>query len=357
MKTKLNIYVSLALIACLSACEKPADKPAAPRPALVMTIKQDGALATMGIVGEVKARYDSAQGFRVAGKIIERKVEVGALVKKGQTLARLDSADANLAVQANTADIAAAEAQLSLAKANLDRQRQLIDKKFISAAALDSYEAAYKSAQARVQQSKAQTAASGNQSRYTTLSADRDGIVTMIRAEPGQVVAAGEVVAQIIDPKQLEVQIPIPESRMSHLAVGDEATMRLWAKREKVYQAKVREISPMADAVTRTFLVKLSILDADEEVRLGMTAGVRFSTEIQSVIVVPSPAVIEQNHQATVWVVDNQNQVHPKNVEVSSYREDGALIKSGLQIGDKIVVAGAQALTPGQIVRPVESAQ
>ncbi len=350
MKNFILMFCACALF----ACEKPAEKPPVPRPALVMTIKSDGAAASMSIVGEIKPRYESSQGFRVAGKVIERKVEVGALVKKGQLLAKLDSADANLTIQANNADIASAQAQLNLAQTNLARQRQLIDKKFVSPAALDSFEAAYESAKARLAQSQAQTAVSNNQSRYTALMADRNGIVTMIRAEPGQVVAAGEVVAQIIDPTQMEVHIPVPESRMSHLKVGEEASMRLWAKTEKSYQVKVREISPAADAVTRTFLVKLSILNADNEVRLGMTAGVRLTKEIQRSLLVPSTAVLAQNQQAVVWVVNAQNQANPVHVKVSSYREDGALISDGLHVGDKIVVAGAQALNVGQVVRPVE---
>jgi multidrug efflux system membrane fusion protein len=346
----------LLMLACLlMSCEKPVEKGAAPRPALVKTIGSEGVSGNMVLVGEIKPRYESPQGFRVAGKIISRAVDVGTLVKKGQTLAKLDSADANLVVQASQADIEAAEAQLNLAKANLARQQQLMEKKFISAAALDGVETNYKAAKARLQQVRAQALVSSNQSRYTTLTAGRDGVVTMIRAEPGQVVEAGEEVLRIIDPKQLEVHIPVPESRMAKLAVNDKASMRLWAKREKTYQVKVREIAPAADAVTRTFLVKLSILDADEEVRLGMTAGVRLNQEQTEVILVPSPAVMQQNNQAIVWVVDAKNQVHPKVVSVTQYREDGAQISSGLQIGDKVVVAGAQALVEGQTVRSVEA--
>jgi len=350
MKNCTLILIMLFLV----GCGKPTEQPTPPRPALVMTIPSEGVMSSMTIVGEIKPRYESSQGFRVAGKIIERKVEVGAVVQKGQLLAKLDNTDANLAVQANIADIASAQAQLNLAQTNLARQRQLIDKKFVSPAALDSFQATYESAKARLAQSQAQNAVSGNQSRYTALNADRDGVVTMIRAEPGQVVAAGEVVAQIIDSKQLEVTIPVPESRMSHLKIGDEANMRLWAKREKNYPVKVREIAPAADTVTRTFLVKLSILSPDDDVRLGMTAGVRFNNEIQNSVLVPSPAVMAKKQQAIVWVVNAQNQVQPVDVDVASYREDGVLINRGLKVGDKIVVAGVQSLTAGQVITPID---
>lgn len=348
-------YILLLSAIAMSACQKPADPVAGPRPALVMTIKDAGAESNMSLAGEVKSRYESPQGFRVAGKIVGRKVEVGALVKKGQVLARLDNADAHLNVASNAADVAAAEAQLALAKSNLDRQRQLIDKKFISAASLDSYEAQYKSAQARVQQTKAQTAFSGNQSQYTVLVADRDGVVTSIHAEPGQVVSAGEVIANIADPNSMEVQVPVPESRMQALTVGGDAKVRLWASRETLYDATIREIAPAADPVTRTFLVKVTVKHPDENMRLGMTAGVRFTKEIATSILVPSPAVMQVKQQATVWVVDAKHHAIPKPVQVASYREDGALISAGLQVGDQVVVAGAQALVADQEVRPVEA--
>ncbi|MFA6179034.1 MAG: efflux RND transporter periplasmic adaptor subunit [Candidatus Methylopumilus sp.] len=352
----LILSISASLI--LTGCKKPDEPPPAPRPALVMTISDEGARTGMTLVGEVKPRYESAQGFRVNGKIIERKVEIGASVKKGQLLVRLDSADANLATQSSIADVSAAEAQLALAKANLERQRQLIEKKFISPAALDSYEAQYKSASARLQQTRAQTSVNANQSRYTALTADRDGIVTDIRAEPGQVVSAGEVIARIIDPAQLEVHIPVPESRISTIAVGDDATMRLWAKREKTYAARIREIAPASDAVTRSFLVKVTLLNPDAEVHLGMTAGVKLSKDDTGAILIPSSAVTQVKGNATVWLVDKNNgKVSPQSVQVGSYREDGALVTAGLKVGDTIVTAGVEALQAGQQVRPVEANQ
>jgi membrane fusion protein, multidrug efflux system len=350
MNTRLFVMLfSLPLL----ACQKPVEPVAGPRPALVMTMSEAGAQTGSTLIGEVKARYESAQGFRVAGKITARKVEIGARVKKGQLLASLDSTDAHLAVQSTEADVAAAEAQFQLAQSNLERQRQLMAKKFISAAALDSYEAQYQSAKARLQQTRAQAHVSGNQSGYSQLYADRDGIVSFIKAEPGQVVSAGEVIANIVDPSQLEVQIALPESRVNKLAVQDAALVKLWANSSQTYQAKIREIAPVADPVTRTFLLKVSILNADSNLHLGMTAGVRFVKEQSAEILVPSPALVEWQQKPVVWLVDAHNKVHPQPVTVVSYREDGALISEGLKVGDQIVVAGAQALSPEQIVRPV----
>jgi RND family efflux transporter MFP subunit len=344
----------IALTTLLAACEKPPATTPPPRPALTIIAGEQATLPPVGIVGEVRPRYESAQGFRIAGKIVERRVDVGSLVKKGQILARLDAADTGLSAQAAQAEVRAAEADLALAKSELDRQRQLHARKFISAAALDVREAQYKSSEARVQQTRAQAAVSGNQSRYTTLTADRDGVVTEIRAEPGQVVEAGEVVARIANQEELEVVVALPESRMADVSVSKDVQVRLWVAPEKALHGKIREIAPTADTATRTFQVRVSILDADPSLRMGMTAGVRFASTDSAGLLLPTPAVTNRDGKTIVWVVDPKtNQVQPRPVQVGTYREDGIPILSGIAAGERVVVAGVHALVAGQVVRPV----
>lgn len=340
----------------LTACEKPVEPPAPPRPAMVMTVQSGNASHLAAIVGEVRPRYESAQGFRIAGKIVERKVEIGNIVHKGQVLARLDAVDTSLNTQVAVADVKAAEAEYALADADLQRQRQLYAKKFISASALDSHEASVKTAAARLQQAQSRAAVSGNQTKYTSLVADRDGVVTDIHAEPGQVVSAGEVVAKIADLKQLEVNVGVAESAMKGLTVGAPVVVRMWASREKAYQGKIREIAPSADTVTRTFLVKVSILDIDDAVKLGMTAGVGFQNTEENIAVLPTSAITELASKPAVWVVDAQSKkVHPRNISIGGYREDGVPVNSGLSAGEQVVVAGVHMLVDGQLVRPVEA--
>jgi RND family efflux transporter MFP subunit len=186
--------------------------------------------------------------------------------------------------------------------------------------------------------------------------ADRDGVVTDIHAEPGQVVSAGDVVAKIADLKQLEVNVGLAESAMKGLMVGSPVVVRLWVNREKAYQGKIREIAPGADSVTRTFLVKVSILDIDEAVKLGMTAGVGFANTEESIAVLPSSAITELAGKTAVWIVDaHTKQVHPRNVTIGSYREDGVPVNGGLNTGEQVVVAGVHMLVDGQTVRPVEA--
>ncbi len=352
-----KILIFIALSSLLSACEKPVEPPPPPRPALVVIVGETAANNAMILVGEVKSRFESNQGFRIQGKIIERKVDVGSFVKKGQIIARLDAADTNLSAAAAQADVRAAEANHALAKAEVERQRTLFNKKFISASALDLREAELKTSAARLQQVKAQAAVSGNQARYTSLVADRDGVVTQVRAEPGQVVEAGEMVAQIVDTKQIEVLVAVPESRMASLKVGDKVTIKLWADREKTYNGRVREIAPAATTTTRAFDVRVAITDADEAVKLGMTAGVRFAQDEAGVIVIPTSALTQINGKSSVWVIDRLKNEHlgianPREVTAGQFTENGVMITSGLQANEMVAVAGVHTLIKGQKVVP-----
>ena len=350
---KIVIISLLGLL--VSACEKPVEPPPPPRPALVTIVGKTAANNAMVLVGEVKSRYESNIGFRIKGKIIERKVDVGSTVKKGQVLARLDASDLNLGVAVSQADVRAAEASRALAQSDVARQRQLVDKKFISQSALDKYEAELKTADARVNQAKAQAAVSGNQSHYTALVADRDGVVTHIRAEPGQVVDAGEMIAQIMDTSQIEVLVAVPESRMADLKVGDLVTVKLWADREKTYNGKVREIAPAASSATRAFDVRVAVTNADESLKLGMTAGVRFAKDEPDAIIVPSSALTQLNGKPSVWVVDVPKQgslgiAKPREVSAGQYTENGVVITQGLQAGEMVAVAGVHTLIKCQKV-------
>ena len=351
---KIIIISFLGLL--VSACEKRVEPPAPPRPALVTIVGKSAANNAMILVGEVKSRYESNMGFRIKGKIIERKVDVGSLVKKGQVIARLDASDTNLGAAAAVADVRAAEANYALAKSDVERQRQLVDKKFISQSALDRYEAQLKTADARVNQAKAQAAVSGNQSRYTALAADRDGVVTQIHAEPGQVVDAGEMIVQVVDTKQIEVLVAVPESRMVKIKVGDNVAVKLWASQatnpEKTYAGKVREIAPAASSATRAFDVRVAISDADDAVKLGMTAGVRLAQAEVDEIIVPTSALTQVNGKSSVWVINKKDIANPREVTAGQFTENGVMITNGLQAGEMVAIAGVHTLIKGQKVAP-----
>jgi multidrug efflux system membrane fusion protein len=187
--------------------------------------------------------------------------------------------------------------------------------------------------------------------------ADREGVVTRITAEPGQVVEAGAMIVQIVDTKQIEVLVAVPESRMEDFKVGSAVTVRLWANREKIYQGKVREIAPSANSATRAFDVRVAILDIDEAVKLGMTAGVRFAKDEQSSIqpffTVPTSALTQINGKKMVWVIDKTGAAYPREVQAGQFTEQGVLISSGLKAGEMVAIAGVHTLISGQKVKPV----
>jgi len=329
----------------LAACSEPPLPAAAPR--LVRTlIVGAGGTATEGTnrsySGEVRARIETTLGFRIAGKIVERSADAGMAVKAGQVLARLDPADAGL-------QLTQAEAQRALAAADLARYRDLKAKNYISASALDARETAFKAAEA-------QAALAKNQAAYTTLVADKSGVIGQVLAEPGQVVSAGQAVFRLAPDGEREIAIAFPESEVSAFKLGQAAEVTFWATSgaaAKPLAGRLREISPVADPVTRTFAARVSLKDADPLLPLGMTATVRFPPAVPGAtrLLVPLAAIFQKGSQPAVWRVGADGTVTLQAVSVAEFTERGAVVTGGLTGGEQIVAAGANLLTAGEKVR------
>jgi len=352
-QTVKQYTVVFGVLSLLSACEQPKHQADPPRPALVINVGETmHGEQEMVLVGEVKSRYESNIGFRINGKINARKVEVGSQVKKGQVLAVLDASDANLSVQSAASDVNAAEANFALAKAEVERQRELHAKNFISKSALDLREAEFKTATARLQQVKSQAAISSNQSRYTQLLADRNGVIASINAEPGQVVVAGQAIAQIVDYDHLEVEVAVPESRMRDMQVGRQVQVKLWADSQKTYDGVVREVAPAGDSATRAFEVRVALQNPDAEVHIGMTAGVAFDTGQADKLLIPSTALTQIDGKPSVWVISATGVAQPRAVVTGQFSEFGVEVIQGLRFGEQIAIAGVHTLIKGQKVKP-----
>lgn len=285
--------------------------------------------------GEVRARIEATLGFRVGGKLVERLVDVGARVKAGQALARLDAADQQLAA-------IQAEANRALAAAELKRTQELRQRNFISQAALDAKETTARSAEAQAQLAK-------NQANYTTLIADAPGVIAAVLAEPGQVVTSGQAVFRVARDGEREVAIALPEAHLAGLQVGAAAEVELWAG--KTYRGRLRELAPVADPASRTFAARVSIVDADASVALGMTATVRFAQPGAREIVVPLAAILQQGERAAVWVIGADGTVSQRPIGIARYADQGAVVADGLKAGETIVAAGAFKLAAGEKVR------
>ncbi|MBI3523094.1 MAG: efflux RND transporter periplasmic adaptor subunit [Betaproteobacteria bacterium] len=343
-----------ALGATLAGCGSPQEPAEAPRPALVIEVKADPDANRVVYSGEVRARHEADLAFRIAGKLTARQVEVGSLVKAGDVLARIDPADSALNAEAARSQLAASSTEYTYASAELDRYRTLLEKKFISQAVYDSKLNAFKAAQAKHNQAQAQAALAGNQAGYAVLRADQAGVITAVNADPGQVVAAGQAVMKLARLDEKEVVIAVPESRLAELRAAQDASVRLWAAPEKIYRGRIREIAPTADTATRTFAVKVSMLDADPKVRLGMTANVLLGGAATPSLLLPLSALTQQDGKPSVWVLEGaDNKVVARAVQIGAYHENGVSVLSGLKPGERIVAAGVHKLLPGQIVRPL----
>lgn len=339
--------------ALLSACDAapPAGEPV--RPVLTVTVAPGAAATHHTYSGELRARVESDLAFRLGGKVAERPVDAGARVRKGQVLARLDPGDAKLAAQAARAQLASAEADHALARAEFDRAADLLQRRFISQSAFDARQAAYRAAAARVEQARSQSQLSGNQAAYTTLAADADGVVVSVAAEPGQVVAAGQPILRVARDGEMEVVVSAPESDVSRLRAGQVVAVFLWADPGNRFPGRVREVAGGADAVTRTFAVRVSVPVVPPGARVGMSATVALpAAEDASLVVLPLTALVRDGESASVWVVDPKtSRVKARAVQVGQYREDGATIVSGLAAGEVVVSAGVHKLRADQAVR------
>ena len=336
----------------LGGCSRP---PAAEEPLRAVKVMEVGRSALQSepeFAGEVKARVESRVGFRVAGKIIRRQVELGQHVQAGQVLAQLDPQDYRLAADAARAQQAAALTNRDLAAADLKRYRELRQQNFISSAELERRETTFKSAQAQLDQSQAQLSSQGNQASYTTLVADAPGIVTAIEAEPGQVVAAGAPVVRIAQDGARDVVFAVPEDRVGLIKPGSAVGVRGWAD-DRELEGKVREVAASADPVTRTYGIKVAI-DAATSPALGATVYARpkaLSRSGLQVLKLPTSALREDSGRTVVWVLDRAAMtVRSQPIQVDTADGNDAVVTSGLQPGTLVVTAGVHVLSPGQKV-------
>jgi membrane fusion protein, multidrug efflux system len=354
----LKTAAAAAAALVLAACGNGKTVEDAPRPVLTQTVVP-GAAATREVYsGEIRARHETDLGFRVAGKLVSRNADAGARVKRGQVLARLDPEDARLAAQAAVAQLAAAEGDYALAKAELERHSDLLAKKFISQSAFDAKQNAYNAAKARFEQSRSQAAISANQAGYTTLVADADGVVVSVSAEPGQVVAAGQPVLRLAHSGEKEVVVNAPESQLARFKVGRPVLISVWADASNVFMGRVREIAGGADPVTRTYTVRISATNPPEQAQLGMSANVVLdSGEDPTLVLLPMSALAREGASPAVWIVDPATRkVKLRSVVLGQYREDGVTITAGLHPGDVVVTAGVHKLRADQAVRIAQTA-
>lgn len=333
------------------ACSKPVEKVEEVRPVRAIQLAAGNVDMVAEFSGDVRARVESRLGFRVGGKIVARKVDVGTTVKRGQVLMQLDPQDLQLAQAQANAGLRAAESNRELAKADQKRYQELRAKNFVSQAVLDAKETAFKAAQASYEQALAAYRNQSNQAGYTTLVSNVDGVVTSVDAEVGQVVAAGSPVVRVAQAGEKEIVIGIPEDKVDALRRVSDVRVRTWAKPNQVIPGKLRELSPIADPATRTYTAKISIPNAPEDIKLGMTAYVAFAGKTSNAMIrLPLNALFRDKSATAVWVIEN-GAVKLVPIEVAGTVGNDILVADGISPGQTIVTAGVNLLKEGQKVK------
>jgi RND family efflux transporter MFP subunit len=344
--------------AALAACGHDAPPPQAPRPVRSLVVGSAGGAVSATYAGTVAARYESKLGFQAGGRVSARLVEVGDHVRRGQVLLRLDPAQQTLHVVASSAEVDGARSRVAQARIEVQRSEQLLARNFASQAELDQHRLALAEAETQLRSATARQQIDVNQRGWTELVADRDGVVTALSAEVGQVVAAGQQVVTVAADGEREVVVSVPEQRVDELRRTRRLQVTLWARPGRTWEGSLRELAPDADRVSRTYAARIALRDVDAGLLLGMTASVH-APEVEGTrsLRLPLTAIVDRDGQPRVWIVDPKtSQVSARTVRLAGAQGDEVLVAEGLAGGETVVTAGVHLLHAGQAVQPIGTA-
>lgn len=356
MKSPLLFLPTIALAGLLAGCNDNTSMTNAgpvPRPVVSMLVEAPKEQPA-GFAGTIQPQFQTERGFRVLGRLIARRVDVGDVVTPGQVLAQIDPLLLELAVRSSEADLAKAKAQLDNATATESRRRALLAKDVVTQADFDTAQQSLEAATAGVKQAEANLTKAREQRSYATLTADTDGVVTSVDAEVGQMVTAGKKVMTIARTDSREAVVDIPDFAAHSLSLGQPFTVGLQADPSVTVSGKIREIAPQADQATRTRRVKIALDRNVEAFRLGTTITVwpvEHATA-QTFFDIPASAIVTRDGGPHVWRLDPKTKtVQAASVEIADRDSHNVRIRSGLAAGERIVVAGVNSLSNGQVVK------
>jgi RND family efflux transporter MFP subunit len=345
------LWVAL-IAATVAACDKPAPPAAQVRPVRTIVVERGSAGEIVSMTGQVRAKDQINLAFRLDGRMIERPINVGDVLTAGQVVARLDPQNQQNALRSAQDNLASAEALLTQARLTFRRQQELLQGGWTPRAKFDEAQQALATAQAQVDSLEAQVRIAQDQLGYTDLSADAPGVVTAKGAEPGEVVHAGQMIVQIARQDGRDAVFDVPEQVIRTGPRDPLVEIALSNDRQVKATGRVREVAPEADSDTRTFRVKVGIIDPPEDMRLGSTVTGRITLAAPPGVELPASALTEANGSPAVWVVDPRSlTVSLRKVDVLRYDPAAVVISHGLETGELVVTAGVQTLHPDQKVR------
>ncbi len=349
-------FVTLMSLPLITACSHQAPPRAMPRTVETLVLKLRPSVDSEDLAGEIRARVESPLSFQVGGRLLERRVQLGDHVARGEVLATLDSRDLDLAVQSAVAQEQAATAQVELARTDLERVSHLLDQGFVSTAERDHRRVALDAAVAAQKQAQSELALRRDQRNYAQLTAPAAGVITQVSGDVGQVMAAGEPILRLAQDGRREVAVVLPEDRLAHLHQMH-AELSLWSDPGQRFAVHLREISAAADPATRTFTARFSIDPGAPALALGQSAVLHlYEHHGGEELAVPTTAIFEHQGQALVWLYDaHLGVVHSHAVQVLG-ADGNDIVIAGLHAGDIIVAAGTHVLKEGEsVVRAPDS--
>ncbi|MFD0740037.1 efflux RND transporter periplasmic adaptor subunit [Lysobacter koreensis] len=348
------LFSITATAALLAGCGAPPEVVEAARPVLVAHPVAAGD-SVAAYAGEVRAREESPLAFRVGGHLVERKVDVGDHVRRGDLLAVLDAGDLQAQARAAQAQLAAAQAELGRARADQARYATLGREQLVSRSTIDAQNAAAAAAQGQVNAARANLDVASNQSAYTQLRAPSAGVIAARSAEAGQVVGAGQTVFTLASDGAREVAFAVSESAIATLKPGASVLVEVWSQPGQRWPGRVREIAPAADPASRTYAARVTVAAPAGTFELGQSARVYLPQAGNGGLSVPLAALQRSGNGAAVFVVDPATStLKLQPVQVGPYGQDRAPVKGGLDANDWVVAAGGHLLRAGQKVVPVD---
>lgn len=343
-----------ALPVALAACDdNPQADPRTAAPLVRAVVAQNADVVSRSFTGTVAARIQSDLGFRVSGRVMERLVDTGQSVKRGQVLMRIDPVDLKLAAHAQQEAVAAALARAQQTAQDEARYRDLRGTGAISASAYDQVKAAADSAAAQLKAARAQAEVAQNAVGYAELVADADGVIMETLAEPGQVVGVGQAVVRLAHAGGREAVVQLPETLRP--AIGSVGQASLFGKEGISVPIRLRQLSDNADRLTRTFEARYVLEGGLASAPLGATVTIRISEGLPSTpdeMQVPIGALFDAGTGPGVWIIGGEPaKVKWQPVVVRRLDNDSARIAGQIKQGDLIVSLGAHLLRDGELVR------
>jgi RND family efflux transporter MFP subunit len=354
----LAMALPLSLMGCGEKSVHEAEATPVIRPVRTITVQPVIFSLSGSVTGTIEARAEADLGFRIAGKLIERKVDVGATVRAGDVLARLDDQDQRNALRTSEADLAAAQAEQVQANNEEARKRELLSKDVVTQTIYDAALLSKRTADAKVVAANAALQTSRDRVGYTELVADRDGVVTATGPDAGQVVEVGEMVVRIAQPEEREAVFNVAEAGIRAAPKEPVIEVALAGAPDITAVGRVREVSPQADPITRTHTVRISLENPPDALRLGATVTGRLKYPPAPVVELPGTAIAREAEQTFVWVADPKDQTVKRRAisirpgqNVEGQIGGPVVITDGLAQGDIVVTAGVHSLAEGQRVR------